>query len=71
MRHSNIVPSSIQSTLALEQWFPTGGSRNPRGPKQDFQGSEMRRMSLDEHFFKGTDIYENLQVLFLKKINII
>jgi len=26
---------------------------------------------LDEHFFKRTDIYENLQVLLLKKINII
>jgi len=59
--------------IPLRQWFPTGGSRTPGGPKQDFQGSEMRFfrvrvcMSLHEHFFKRTDIYENLQVLLLKK----
>ena len=52
---------------------PNRGFSNPRGPKQDFQGSEMRFfrvrvcMSLHEHFFKRTDIYENLQVLLLKK----
>jgi len=61
----------------LSQWFPTGGSRTPGGPKQDFQGSEMRFfrvrvcMSLDEHFFKRTDIYENLQSAITQKINII
>jgi len=58
----------------LEQWFPTGGSPTPGGPKQHFWGSEMRFSSvrvsmllLEVRFFKITKIYEILQVLLLKR----
>jgi len=34
--------AEAQHPKSLDQWFPTGGSRTPGGPKQHFQGSEMR-----------------------------
>jgi len=52
------------SDYGLDQWFPTGGSRTPEGPKQHFRGSEMLfsrvgicMLLLDILFFKVTKIY--------------
>jgi len=33
----NFLNKSKKTTVPLGQWFPTGGSRTPGGPKQDFR----------------------------------
>jgi len=55
--------------VCLDQWFPTGGSRTPRGPKQDFLGSEMlfSRVRVCMFLEARTEIYEGLQMLLLRK----
>jgi len=60
-----------QVPMRIKQWFPTGGSRTPRGPKQDFWGSELRFTTVRVCMFLDarTEICERTEMLLLKRLS--